>query len=92
LESNSEHFFLFDEERREYVEYWYGDDYCSTIASSYQQFISWLFLGFVEAGLVDLIEEVASEFEYKHMESLRAYIDAEDGSDDARDAFLRSTL
>jgi hypothetical protein len=92
LESNGDQIVAFDTEQHVFVEYYFGDDECSSIGKTYQQFISSLFVDFGYAGLMDLVEEVAAEFEYEHLDSLVKFMEVDDDSsaEDAKQAFVDS--
>jgi hypothetical protein len=92
LESNLDHVIALDETNGEYVEYYYGDPDCETIARSYQQFLSYLFAGFVVSGLVDVVEKVSDEFEYIHLPKLLAWaeVDDDESFEESPRAFVNS--
>jgi hypothetical protein len=92
LESNRERVVAFDVKQNEFIEYYYGDADCRPIGKSYQQFLSSLFVELGYAGLVDLVEEVAAEFDYNYLDSFLKFMETDDDStaDDARRAFVGS--
>ena len=92
LESNREHVVAFDVKQHEFVEYYFGDSECRHIGKSYQQFLSWLFIDLGYAGLMDLVEEVAGDFEYQHLGSLVKFMEMDDdtSAEDAKHAFVDS--
>lgn len=92
LESNREHIVAFDTKQNEFIEYYYGDSDCHPVGKSYQQFLSWLFIDLGYAGLMDLVEEVAAEFEYQHLQSLVKFMETDDdgSAKDAKQDFIDS--
>ena len=93
LECNREQLVGYDYKTGEFIEYFYGERDCSVIGKSYQQLLSWIFVDLGYAGLVDLVQEVATRFADKYIESFLEFMasDDETSAEDAKLAFVAST-
>ncbi len=92
LESNRDQIVAWDANTNRFIEYHFQDSACVVIGRTYQQLLSSLFVDLGYAGLVDLVEEIADEFEYHHLESFRKFMESDDnlGAEDAKRAFVNS--
>ncbi|MFT7638512.1 MAG: hypothetical protein ACI9G1_000236 [Pirellulaceae bacterium] len=90
LESNRDRIVAFEPSTGIYVEFYFEDLDVEEIGSSYQQFLTTLFVDLGYAGLMDLVEEVSSPFEYKHLDAWMAFMEVDDEAtaEDAKRAFV----
>lgn len=92
LESNRERIVAFDPASGKYYECYYDEADVEEIGSTYQQFLSWIFVELGYAGLSDLVEEVSESFCYRHLNAFKQFmaVDDDDSPDDSQMAFVTS--
>ena len=90
LESNRNRIVAIEPSTENYVEFFFEDDEVEEIGTSYQQFLSTLFVDLGYAGLEDLVEEVSGRFGYRHMDAFTAFMEIDDDqpAEEAKKAFV----
>jgi hypothetical protein len=86
-EVNREYVWALDIENGEYLEYYYGDSYCTVLGETYQQFVTAFFINLVYAGVDDLLDGLSTMFCYRHLLELKEWA-AIPNDDEPRLAFV----
>lgn len=72
-EENRELAYALDLDNGEFIQYYYGDAYCTALGHTYQQFVTAFFMNLVYAGIDDILDELAEIFSYRHLAELKEW-------------------